>query len=670
MQIFLASCLFVLAVLGLAYVPGKLLLLLSNRRVSPLEEASLACSAGLLISGLVYWVIAVFNREHFYVLWPLTTTAVFVYLCARAPGKLSVRRRSSEESDDPVRRHEWDWSVVFLGVIVALGVTMLALLPQYYTNLTLQKDGTMKVHAVPDVFFHLAIANELTHSIPPQAPIFAGRPLNYHYGMDLTVAMFESATGLTTQDLLLRLVPTLFLVLSIVSVYCFARAWLNSGYFGALVAFLVFFGEDFSFFPGLLLGEKGDWSVRFFNVPTVLSLFFTNAMLPAVGLLFVGLFCLRNYLRERSRSWLFLSAFLFVGLVEVKLFTAVHIMCCLGIGAIAYLLIFRKTELFKVAALTAILTAPLVLSVFLHNRSGADLITTFSPWPYVSIAMTRFGLKGWFSGVFAFTLVALPIYLIGCLGLRVIAVPRIVRTTFRPNPESPLRFVLAIFVVLGAIITLLCRVVPASSVNSYNNSVWFFAQSKYVAWLFAVELIQRFYGRVSLQSGRPALIGLGVTAVTLALTIPATVQHFALELNSERVYGKSANSVQRYTRATLEVVDSINTNAQPGDVLLADETLLEPVLALTKCRVPLGYFSNFLVSHEDFATRQRAEAAFWKAWKQGEVVSAILREANVRYIVFDKQLEGIPSALPANLIEVFSNSEYALLRVKKLPSVP
>ena len=68
MQIFLASCLFVLAVLGLAYVPGKLLLLLLNRRVNPLEEASLACSAGLLIRGLVYWVITFFNREHFYVI--------------------------------------------------------------------------------------------------------------------------------------------------------------------------------------------------------------------------------------------------------------------------------------------------------------------------------------------------------------------------------------------------------------------------------------------------------------------------------------------------------------------------------------------------------------------------------------------------------------------------
>ena len=131
----------------------------------------------------------------------------------------------------------------------------------------------------PMSFFICAIANELTHSIPPQAPVFAGRPLNYHYGMDLAVAMFANATGLETPDLLLRFVPTLFLALSMLSVYCFASAWLESGYFGVLVVFFVFFGEDFSFIPGLLLGEKGDWSVRFFNVPSVLSLFYTNAML-------------------------------------------------------------------------------------------------------------------------------------------------------------------------------------------------------------------------------------------------------------------------------------------------------------------------------------------------------------------------------------------------------
>ncbi|MEP7071702.1 MAG: hypothetical protein ABI839_04895, partial [Verrucomicrobiota bacterium] len=535
MHIFSDACLFFVMAVGLAYLPGKLLLLFLKRELRPLEDICLASSAGLLISGLAYWLIAFLQQERFYILWPLTLAALFLCLHARKLRALPVWFRKLNSRDEAIRKEEGDQSAWLVTGVVALGVVMLALLPQYYTNLTFQTDGSMKVHAVPDVFFHLAIASELTHSIPPQAPVFAGRPLNYHYGMDLTVAMFAKATGLAATDLLLRFVPTLFLILSIISVYCFARVWLKSGYFGALVVFLVFFGEDFSFIPGLLFGERGDWSVRFFNVPTVLSLFYTNAMLPAVGLLFAGLLCLHKYLHERTKAWLFLSALLFVGLVEVKLFAAVHIMCCLGIGAIVYAVVFHKSELFKVAALTAILTVPLVLSVFLHNRNGADLVTTFMPWPYVSIAMTRFGLKGWFAGFWTFSGIALPMYLVGCLGLRVLAVPTIVKTLIRPRPALPLRFVLALYVVVGAAITLTCRIVPASSINSYNNSVWFLAQSKYVAWLFAAETLQAFYGRLApLGTRRPAFLGFGLAASALALSVPATVQHFALELDSRR----------------------------------------------------------------------------------------------------------------------------------------
>ncbi len=328
--------------------------------------------------------------------------------------------------------------------MIALGVMMLALLPQYYTNLTLRADGTMRVHAIPDAFFHLAVVNELAHSIPPQAPVFAGHALNYHYGMDLVVAMFANATGLNTPDVMLRFVATLFLALSMLNVHCFARAWLNSGYFAALVVFLIFFGEDFSFIPGLLLGEKADWSANFFSVPTVLSLFYTNAMLPAVGLLFAGLFCLQRYLRERAHACLFLAALLFVALMEVKLFTAAHIMCCLGIGGVVYWLFFKTTDLLKVVTLTAVLTVPLVLNIFLQNKSGADFATTFGPWPYVSIAMNALGMKNWFTNVFAFTAIALPIYLIGCLGLRIIGIPEILKAIFCPTRELSLRFVLAL----------------------------------------------------------------------------------------------------------------------------------------------------------------------------------------------------------------------------------
>jgi hypothetical protein len=664
MQIFFDACLFFVAVVMLAYVPGKLVLVVLKRGLSPLEDVTLACVLGLVVSGLAYWLIAYAHQARLYVLWPLATAAVFVWLHRGKWKSLSAQSSKLAPPDEESPRRSCDRSRLALVGVVALGVAVLALLPQYYTNLTLRLDGTMRVRPIPDVFLHIAIANELTHTIPPQAPVFSGHPLTYHYGMDLAVAMFANATGLNTHDLMLRFVPTLFLALSMLSVFCFSRGWLGSGYFAVLVVFLVFFGEDFAFIPGLLLGEKGDWSVTYFSVPAVFSLFYTNPMLPGVGLLFAGLFCLQTYLRERDGVWLLLSAVLFVALIEVKILTAAQMMCSLGFAAVVYLLLFRNADLFKVAALTAALAAPLVLSVYLGNKSGADITTAFDPWPYVSHMMEVLGLKKRLTGVLAFTGIALPTYLVVCLGLRVIGVPAILGAIFRPNRQSGLRFVLAFFVVIGVVITLTCRTTPAGSARAFNNSGWFLAQSKYVAWIFTVEVLQTIYRHVVARGVWPGPMAGAIAVSAVALSVPATVQHFALEHDPNRINRKPVGKeLQSYSPETLRVIDFLTKDAQPGDVVLPGDNLLAPVLALTKCRVPLGYFSNYLVPLRDYSQREMAEKEFWKAWRLGKIQGDLLRDASVKYVIVSKRTEGIPATVPAAISNVFENSEFAVFKV-------
>jgi hypothetical protein len=543
---------------------------------------------------------------------------------------------------------------------------VLGFLPLYYTNLTLQADGTMRVYPVPDAFLHIAIANELTHTIPPQAPVFSGHPLPYHYGMDLVVAMFANATGVNARDLTLRFVPTLFLAVSMLSVFCFSRSWLGSGYFGALVVFLVFFGEDFAFIPGLLLSEKADWSVRYFNVPTVFSLFYINSILPGVGLLFSGLFCLQHYVRERDGAWLFLSALVFGALIEVKIFTGAHMMCSLGVAAVVYFLVFREADLFRIAALTAALAAPLLLLVFLGNKSGAAIMTAFDPWLYVSQMTEALGVKHRFTNVLALTWIALPIYLVGCLGLRVVGVPAILSALFCPTQHSGLRFVLAFFVVIGVLVALTFRIVPAGFVHAYNNSAWFLTQSKYVAWIFAVEVLQTWYRHIIARGAWPSVTAAGITLGAVLLSVPATVQHFAFWRDPDHLFGYGkpfGKELLRYDSETLSVSEFVTKDAQPGDVVLPGKNLLAPTLALTKCRVPIGYFSNSIVGRSDYLRRETAEKEFWKAWRLGEVHGELLREARVRYIVVRKTSEGVPATIPVTISDVFENSEYAVFKV-------
>jgi hypothetical protein len=667
MQIVSGVWLFAIAVILLAYVPGKLLLVTLKRALTPLEDVTLACVLGLVVSGVVYWLMTFAHQGSFYLVWPLTTAGVYVWLLSSKRKSLLSNSASLEPLSQGSATPSRDRPTLVLAGVLVLAIIALAFLPLYYTNFTWKPDGSMRVYPVPDVLFHIAIANELTHTVPPQAPLFAGHPLSYHYGMDLAVATFARATGLSTRDLTVRFVPTLFVGLSMLSVFCFSRNWLRSGYFAVLVVFLVFFGADFSFIPGLLLGEKGDWSLRYFSAPAVVTLFFTNPILPGVGVLFAGLFCLDYYIRERSRAWLFLAALLFVALIEVKMLIAVQLMCSLALAAVVYLIIFSNADLFKIAGSTAIGAIPLVCWVLLKNRSGAHIVTKFEPWLYVSHAMQTLGLGNWLSGPLAFVVVALPIYLVGCLGLRVIAVPAILTAIFRPRPGGAVRFLLGIFVVIGVVIALTCSFTPAGWTFRYNPiSSTFLVQSEYVAWIFAVEVFQTFYQWAIRRGIYPALAAGGITASAAALSLPATVQHFVVWRDPNHFFGAGkpfGRQLLTYDLQTLGAMDFLQTNAHPGDVVLPANDLIAPVLALTKCRVPVGYFSFGLVARSEYTRRETAEKKFWNDWRLGKAEDGLLQDANVRYIVVNKQTEGIPVTIPASLSKVFENSEFAVFKV-------
>ncbi|MGB9476736.1 MAG: hypothetical protein WCE87_16855, partial [Candidatus Udaeobacter sp.] len=644
MQIFFGACLFFVAVILLAYVPGKLLLIALKRALTPLEDVTLACVLGLVVSGLVYWLMMSVHQGRFYLVWPLTAAGVCVWLYSSKRKSLLSNSVSLEPLSQGSTTPSRDRSVLVLAGVLVLGIIALAFLPLYYTNFTLQLDGTMRVCPVSDVLFHIAIANELTHTVPPQAPVFAGHPLSYHYGMDLAVAMFARATGLNVRDLTVRFMPTLFIGLSMLSVFCFSRNWLRSGYFGALVVFLVFFGADFSFIPGLLLGEKGDWSLRYFSAPAVVTLFYINPILPGLGVLFAGLFCLDCYMRERSRAWLLLAALLFVALIEVKMLIAMQLMCSLALAAVVYLIIFSKADLFKIAGGTAVAAIPLVCWVLLKNQSGGNIVTKFEPGLYVSHAMQTLGLGNWFSDPLAFAVVALPIYLVGCLGLRIIGIPAILTAIVRPRPEGALRFLLAIFVVIGVVIALTCSFTPAGWTFRYNPiSSTFLVQSEYVAWLFVVEVFQTFYQWATRRGMYPALAAGGIIATAAGLSLPATVQHFVVWRDPDHFFGAGkpwGRQLLTYDPQTLAAMDFLQKDAHPGDVVLCDDILSAPVLALTKCRVPLGYFSSGLVARNDYTKRETAEKKFWNDWRFGKVEDGLLQDANVRYVVVNKQTEG------------------------------
>jgi len=155
-----------------------------------------------------------------------------------------------------------------------------------------------------------------------------------------------------------------------------------------------------------------------------------------------------------------------------------------------------------------------------------------------------------------------------------------------------------------------------------------------------------------------------VTAAGLSL--PATVQHFVVWRDPDHFFGAGkpwGRQLLTYDLQTLAAMEFLQTDAHPGDVALTADNLIAPVLALTKCRVPMGYFAQTAVARGDYMRREAAEKKFWAAWQQGNIQEDFLREVGVRYIVVRKSSGRLPAEVPATISNVFENSELAVFKV-------
>ncbi len=632
---------FVVAVLALIYLPGKLVLDTRSLGLKPLEDLTLALVLGITSSSFVYWISAVVAVPYVFALWPLLAAAVYFY------------RRRKGWSDTWRRDFSVEISHVLLAGVVILGLIPLVALPMYYRNVAFLPEGGMTFLRRPrDAIFHLSIANELSHSIPPQVPFLAGKPLGYHYGMDLLVAMLSNSASLSVPDLTVRFVPTLLVITTLLAVFCFSRIWLRSQYAAVLSAFLVVLGEDLAFVPGLLLGSREIWSVQFFGAPTVYSLYFLNPMLPALAILFGGLFCLVKFCEEQGKTWLILTAFLLAVLVEYKVFVAVHAFMALAIAAVIYLALFRDRRLLKVLVLTGLLTAPLITYTLLGTAAGAGVWVRIDPWPYVLHSLEQLGLLDTYlgqqvaalwtrgapplGGLIAFFAVALPGYLLGSLGLRVIAIPVVIKELSFPRPPSAARFFVAVFVILGPLVTLTCTVTPRSYPpdSQYNEAIWFFVQSKYVVWIFVVESIWSFC-----RGRRRALKAL-IVVVIVGLSIPSTAEYF---------HSRMRQRLDILGERELELVGFLDQGCIDGGVVFSRQQVAAPVAALTRCRVPvlnIGSYTNSFVSVSELRERRKDWDDFWDAWNKERVRTDILERYKVGYVVVDKRVGDLAPERP------------------------
>ena len=114
MQLFLGTWIFFIAVVLLAYVPGKLLLVLLRRTLTPLEDVTLACFLGLIVSGFVYWLITFGHQSRLLFHLAGGDWSSF-YLASRSLNKITValfrERRCLQQTKRETRVRQISFSV-------------------------------------------------------------------------------------------------------------------------------------------------------------------------------------------------------------------------------------------------------------------------------------------------------------------------------------------------------------------------------------------------------------------------------------------------------------------------------------------------------------------------------------------------------------------------------
>ncbi len=638
---------FVAATVALGYLPGLALMRLARMKAAPVERLVLAIVIGLVSSTWLDATLAHWGLRSLFWAWPAAAAAIAYAL-----------RERGAASPAPENPRDGLWLVL----LIALGSTALFVSPFYYSNLARSADGGLTFHAMPDAVFHLSIAQELTHSVPPTAPFMPGLPLHYHVGADLVLALFARVPGLALPDLAARYLPTLFLGTALGAAFACARAFGVATGLAALTAFLVVFGEDFSFVPALLRGapQGWPWSVTLLQTPTVVSLFMMNPMLPALALLFAAFLGLARFSQGRGRGWLLASLLCAISLFDVKVFVAAQLLGALGIGS---LLAFWGSRDVRLAwLLLPLATVLLPRAAMLAGSQGGGARILLQPGSHVADAVVNLGLAATPIGAGVAALqnghaspatavayaIAVLVFLGLSFGLRCVGVGACMRAiTARAEPHH---VALAWFVVLGPILSLTISVVRTGAAGGYNNGVWFLLQSKYAAWLFAAEGVAAAWAGARSNARRGLLV-----AGALALSMPSTLQFFRLQA-AETPPG-------RLDRRVVEVADHLRRSAPKGAVLVAPESVAGPLISLTPCRATLPrLWDNFHLATRGFdvAGRERALAAFWRAWADRAPLAAPLRAlAPVDYVV----LPASTRETPPDWSETFRNEALVVYSV-------
>lgn len=349
-----------------------------------------------------------------------------------------------------------------------------------------------------DGIWHLALINQLSN-FSLNNPVFSGTILaNYHFGFDLLAAVIHKVTFIPVHTLYFQILPPVMAIALGWLVYRLVEKWTGSRLKAYWSVFFVYFGGSWGWVvslwrTGRLGGESVFWANQaistLINPPYILSLLIFLA----------GAIKFLDYLKKPTRPNLYLTAFLFGILFQVKVYA--------GIITLGSLMLLSLIEFFKGCGdgKTRKLTLGVLvvsLLVFLPFNLRAPSLLVFSPlwFPHTMLSYAdRFGwIKlenarsayfqsgNWIKWLLAEGL-ALVIFLFGNLGTRAIGLGELLRKEKGENDTIFNRFLL-----FGLLISFVLPLLFIQKGNPWNT-IQFFYYTQFLTSIYAGIVVGRLW---------------------------------------------------------------------------------------------------------------------------------------------------------------------------------
>ncbi len=582
---------FVLFVLLALVSPGAGLQRWARVRVDP----ALVLPLGGSLAALAHWLSLASGLAW---LFPLALAVAAAGLVVRRAGSL----------DPALPRSVWPAVAALVALLAAT---------QYRWNRP-APDGGFLLDPMGDQPLHAGITWELTLPYPPQVPGLAGIPLSYHFGADLVRAAALRWAGVAPYAPLNREEPTLWALALMLALGGVVRRLGGSPLAVALAPWTVLL-TDFSFLCALEPGSR--WWSDVFRANLLISLAFTNPVVPALALVLGCLIALHRYESGEGRAWLGLALLQASAVPWFKVFLGAQL--ALSLALAAFLVGWKRRRATAggpglrpvlAAAMLAAVTA-LTMLPLLGGGTGEQVEVVIAPLRMVGESLREIGFGG--VGAGALVLAILP-WLALSLGLRSFGLPAAWRTLLAGGaaPATVAGLALSGWP-LGLLFHVAARDVEGRELPS--ATIYFVEQSGAVLWVFTVIALAGWVAR----RRRPAL-AVGLLALAC---LPSTLE-FAVR--------KARVGPDPVPVAAVRALDAIARDGRPGDVVLQRPGARYPPLpaVLVGRRVVYERFTPYLTQfapRDELVRRHEALFRFFRTTDRAEALS-IARSLSARYL--------------------------------------